>query len=826
MNFWQILLKINSQILSLGMMLWLWENGQAIAQVTLPPVSANACQVIMTNGGFEQPDLTLASPAPHEPFQANIKAYNESNVPGWLSSADNFIELWRTGNTFGVSAYEGQQFVELNAYTNSSLYQDVATTPGSVITWQFAHRGRAGVDTMNLKIGPPGATVVQINPTATTAPLTSFKTDKNAWKLYQGKYTVPAGQTTTRFEYAAISTAGGNVSVGNLIDAVRFGPLCDYGDAKSNYPVLKSNNGAAHVNDGVSFLGSRLGIELDGQPSTSADGDDGIAGDFDQVDDEDGVTFASPLYTGTSASVNAVASTSGYLNAWIDFNQDNDWDDPGEKIFTDRSLNTGTNNLSFTVPTNANLGDTFARFRFSKTTGLNPTGIVVTGEVEDYQVAIASPISPLVGQLIINEVLYAQSGSSAADNDEFIELFNPSGNAINLSGFKLMDGNLLVPATTDPNALDGTVGSITGSQSPYIFPPGTTLQPKQYAVIWIGNQTPEHSAAGAAFQAWLSKSAKLNDIGDDVWLYDASTKVIDYMAYGKNTSTSMGINTRLDPALNLWNNTYEDKLDVAANGQSISLTPNGIDGNTSACWEKTAIATNDPDSAITRCPNFLTTIDSDTLVINANQRITSVGGNNNGRGNLILVKRITNISPNPNNVSFNIAIDDGIANNDDNNPKWNNNYLLGQTNVTGVKPGDEVEYTIYFLSSGDRRVENVKLCDVIPNNMTLVENNFAPNFGMTLVFNGTALPTTPNKNLSNAIGDDEGDFYPPGTNPPVTNLCKKTDPNNPNNLIPVDGSNNLSGALLIQLNTAMPPATAPGTPANSYGLVRFRAKVK
>ena len=389
-----------------------------------------------------------------------------------------------------------------------------------------------------------------------------------------------------------------------------------------------------------------------------------------------------------------------------------------------------------------------------------------------------------------------------------------------------MDGDLLVSATTDPNALDGAVGSIAGSQSPYVFPNGTTLQPGQYAVIWVGNQTPEHSAAGAAFQAWLSKSSKLNDTGDDVWLYDANTKVIDYIAYGRNTSTSTGINTRLDPAFNFWNNTYEDKLDGAANGQSISLTPNGIDGNTSACWEKTAIATSDPDSASTRCPNFLTTIDSDTLVINANQRLTSVGGNNNGKTSLILVKRITNIFPNPNNVSFNTVIDDGIANNDDNNPKWNNNYLLGQIKVTGVKPGDEVEYTIYFLSNGDRQVKNVKLCDVIPNNMTLVENNFATNFGMALAFNGTGLPNTTNKNLSNAIGDDEGDFYPPGTNPSVVNLCKKTDPNNPNSLISVDSSNNLSGAVLIQLNTAMPPAIAPGTPPNSYGFVRFRAKVK
>jgi uncharacterized repeat protein (TIGR01451 family) len=564
---------------------------------SLPPPSVASCEVAITNGSFESPSLATTPPTPYQTFVTNkIAAYNENDVPGWTSFADSYIELWRNGNNTSGNppAYEGEQFAEINAYVNGSLYQDVYTTPGSIITWQFAHRGRAGIDTMNLKIGSPGATVAQINPTNGT---TLFQTGNTAWVVYQGTYTVPAGQTTTRFEYKAVATASGNTSIGNFIDAALFGPLCDHGDAKSDYPVLRNNSGAAHVNDGVTFLGSKVRIELDGQPSAASDGDDGIVGDGDQIDDEDGVTFTtSTLNAGSTSSVDIVASVPGYLNAWIDFNQDNDWDDLGEKIFTDRSLNAGTNNLSLAIPANANIGNTFARFRFSTNGGINPTGIVANGEVEDYQIAIAQ--------------------------------------------------------ASDPN--------------------------------------------------------------------------------------------------------------------------------------------------------------------------------------LLLVKRITAINPGQaGQVQFNAFVDDSGTTND-NNTKWpdsdsttnNNNsintYLRGAISVPQIKPGDEVEYTIYFLSNGDADAKNVKICDVVPDNMTFNKHSYGTEVGINLALDTTSLPT----DLSNLIDLDEGSFYPPGTNPPVINLCKKHNPSDPNNLINVNNANNLSGAVLINLSTAIPPATGSGTPTNSYGFIRFRAKVK
>ena len=425
------------------------------------------------------------------------------------------------------------------------------------------------------------------------------------------------------------------------------------------------------------------------------------------------------------------------------------------------------------------------------------------------------PISPLAGDLIINEVLYRQTGSGASGNDEFIELFNASGNAIDLTNFQLVDGNLL--ATDNPDADDG-IESINGSSKSYTFGDAGVqtsgsliLPPGGYAIVWIGSQDNIlRNAAGASFQAWLNQSPKLNHQGDDIWLFDSNTDLIDYVAYGVNNA----INTRPDSWAQ-WDSTHEDKLDGAPTGQSISLTPNGTDGNTSACWEKTTIDESDPDSASIRCTNFLTTIDRDTIVIGSDERVTSAGGNNNG-ANLLLVKRITNIIPNRNNINFNTVIDDPNTDSDNDN-KWINNYLTGQVELQNIQPGDEVEYTIYFLSNGSANANNVKLCDVISDNMTLVESGFGFNTGISLSFNSITAA------LSNDFDNDQGEFYRPNTNPP--SFCQKVD-STTGNLVSVNSGNNLSGAIVVELDTSLPFATGTGIPTNSYGLIRFRAKVK
>lgn len=180
----------------------------------------------LINGGFEDPL-----------YPGTVVNFpDQSLVPGWsTTSSDPKIEIW-SNNFNGVPAYEATQHAEINYVENSALYQDVQTTPGDNMLWYFAHRGRAGVDVMDLKIGPPGSPVSQGN----------FTTGNTAWSFYSGNYIVPAGQTTSRFQYEAISTFSGQPAVGNFLDNVGFIPTectTDFdGDGIPNYLDLDSDN--------------------------------------------------------------------------------------------------------------------------------------------------------------------------------------------------------------------------------------------------------------------------------------------------------------------------------------------------------------------------------------------------------------------------------------------------------------------------------------------------------------------------------------------------------------------------------------------------------
>ena len=221
-------------------------------------------------------------------------------------------------------------------------------------------------------------------------------------------FTIPAsaveGDTYARFRCTTDGAMGytGQASDGEVEDySIRIGPLTDYGDAPYSYPTTTENSGANHILGSSVYLGSCVDAETDGQASAGADGDDTTAalttfGTCVGNDDEDGVTLADTMLAGDTGNVEVVANAACALSAWIDFNGDADWDDPGENLFPGgQPLAGGINVLTFTIPADAGWGKTYARFRCTTDGAVGPTGAASDGEVEDYLVDIVAPISRL-----------------------------------------------------------------------------------------------------------------------------------------------------------------------------------------------------------------------------------------------------------------------------------------------------------------------------------------------------------------------------------------------------------------------------------------------
>ena len=104
----------------------------------------------LQNGSFEE----------RQTFTKDYNQPNQSEVPSWNTTAfEGKIELFRenknsyiTGVTLAPT--DGTYAAELNADEESTLYQNVKTTPSSVYEWGLDHGGRNGTDIMSLVIGP------------------------------------------------------------------------------------------------------------------------------------------------------------------------------------------------------------------------------------------------------------------------------------------------------------------------------------------------------------------------------------------------------------------------------------------------------------------------------------------------------------------------------------------------------------------------------------------------------------------------------------------------------------------------------------------------
>jgi uncharacterized repeat protein (TIGR01451 family) len=231
----------------------------------------------IANTSFEQPAIPAAS----------VAQVSETQVPGWSTTEPvaipgpgfgtpfidgGNIEMWSSGFG-GVTADAGNQFVELNAYSNGALSPaPLCVYPGESFQWKVSHRARGNsgdVDVARLRInGQDIATfrdgVIQAD-THTCTPAAGFDCTAQAgsptatgWGRWQGNWTNTLTQPKAMtFEFAAISSAAGSSAYGNFIDnvsitgltaAVEFSSGSATGPesvATANLPMLLVNGSVA-----------------------------------------------------------------------------------------------------------------------------------------------------------------------------------------------------------------------------------------------------------------------------------------------------------------------------------------------------------------------------------------------------------------------------------------------------------------------------------------------------------------------------------------------------------------------------------------------------
>ncbi len=175
------------------------------------------------------------------------------------------------------------------------------------------------------------------------------------------------------FAYGPKSSSNDGARCANA--PIEIGEQIDFGDAPSSYGSLFADNGARHNISSNLKLGTKVSAETD--PRANGDNDDGIA-------------MPTGFQTGATAIVTidvaGMDNTNAYLNAWIDWDLDGQFDSD-EQVITDLVASTN-NTVSITVPAWAQEGDTWARYRLSSTAGIGPSGGVSDGEVEDYELSI------------------------------------------------------------------------------------------------------------------------------------------------------------------------------------------------------------------------------------------------------------------------------------------------------------------------------------------------------------------------------------------------------------------------------------------------------
>ena len=144
----KLLVKVRGFLLGLCLIVGVSVGAVLAAGETAEPSDNRKLQ----NGSFETGTFEWGNKNYLQPAQSNVPSWNTIAFEGKIELFKANTGTYVTGVTLKPS--EGAIGAELNADEESTLYQNVKTSPSSIYEWGLDHGGRTSMDTMALVIGP------------------------------------------------------------------------------------------------------------------------------------------------------------------------------------------------------------------------------------------------------------------------------------------------------------------------------------------------------------------------------------------------------------------------------------------------------------------------------------------------------------------------------------------------------------------------------------------------------------------------------------------------------------------------------------------------
>jgi hypothetical protein len=340
-------------------------TGNVLWQKTYNQSSANdenaAHLVAKTNG-----EVFVTGAAGPSPVPGNLSGLRWATVKYSSTGAEEWVENTNIFSGFGVATALA---------SDNSLFVLGSTSMTAMHLFDHTGTGSCGI--------PAGLQVSNIGNTDATC----------SWTAVAGAYAYHLRyKSSAATDWTTISTDQTTVNLTGLAQQTNYEvsveAICNSGP--SGYSALQTfttGGGGYCATNGSSQATEYLSYVWIGTIQNFTQSNNGYA-DF--------TNLSTNMAQGASVSgiVDGLMPYPEYENfyIWIDFNQDNDFNDPGENVVSLYTSNSGWKTVNFSIPANALLGATRMRVTIKHGTAPSPCGTYERGETEDYTVVITNAL--------------------------------------------------------------------------------------------------------------------------------------------------------------------------------------------------------------------------------------------------------------------------------------------------------------------------------------------------------------------------------------------------------------------------------------------------